>query len=254
METNPAPRKVKLNVSLDLRIVIVVLLVAIAAMLVIWKPWSGTGTSNRTVEVTGEASLTAAPDEFVFYPSYEFKNADKEAALAAMTEKSDEVTAKLKELGVDESDIKTNASGYDYPVFRDDTSDEVTYTAQVTVKVGTLALAQKVQDYLTTTTPTGAVTPQADFSDQKRKELEAKARDEATKDARAKADQSAENLGFTVGRVKSINDGAGFGGSIPFLGRGAAEATDSAASKTQLTIQPGENELSYSVTVVYFIR
>lgn len=254
METNPAPRKVKLNVSLDLRLITVVLLVAIAAMLVIWKPWSSTGTSNRTVEVTGEASLTAAPDEFVFYPSYEFKNADKEAALAAMTKKSDEVTAKLKELGVDESDIKTNASGYDYPVFRDDTSDEVTYTVQVTVKVGTLALAQKVQDYLTTTTPTGAVTPQADFSDQKRKELEAKARDEATKDARAKADQSAENLGFTVGKVKSINDGAGFGGSIPFLDRGAAEATDSAASTTQLTIQPGENELSYSVTVVYFIR
>ncbi len=54
---------------------------------------------------------------------------------------------------------------------------------------------------MVTTAPTGQVSPRPNFSDAKRKELESKARDEATKDARAKADQSARNLGFKVGKI-----------------------------------------------------
>lgn len=233
---------------LDYRVICVVLLVVIAGMLAFWRPWEG--NPDRTVEVTGQATVTAVPDEFVFYPTYEFKNANREAALAALTAKSSDVVAKLKELGVADDAIKTNADGYDYPTYKEGDTSTPTYTLRLTVTLGDKDQAQKVQDYLLTTTPTGSVSPQATFSDKKRAELENQARDQATKDARTKAEQSARNLGFSLGQVKTVNDGAGFG-TLPFRGNVAA---DIAVAPESLTIQPGENELTYTVTVTYFVR
>lgn len=253
MPENTSSSNRKLNLAVDLRLVIAALLVVIVAMLIIWKPWSTSGTGGRTVEVTGDATITAKPDEYVFYPSYQFKDADKAAALESLTKKSDEIVAKLKSLGVDDSKIKTDSSGYDMPMYYDTESKDATYTLQLTVTVKDLELAQKVQDYLVTTSPTGSVSPQANFSDAKRKSLESDARDKATKDARSKADQMAENLGFSLGKVKAIQDDTGFGDVFP-LGRGsmAMSAEDTASSSLQ--VQPGENDLSYSVTVTYFIK
>lgn len=237
-------KKGSITLKFDYRIVSAVLLVIIVGMLAFWQPWNR--TSDRTVEVTGEATLKAEPDEFVFSHSYEFKNADKQAALSDLSKKSDEVIAKLKELGVADSQIKTNSSGYDYPYYKDGTSTP-TYTLSLTITLASKDMAQKVQDYLVGTSPTGSVSPQATFSETKRKELESQARDQATKDARTKADQSAKNLGFSVGAVKTVNDGAGFGGIAYPTMRGLAE------DSLKLSIQPGENDLNYSVTVVYFI-
>jgi uncharacterized protein len=249
--SDPDKHKIQgvMKISLDLRFVVVLLLLVIAGMLLVWKPWASDETSNRTIEVTGETTVTAKPDEFVFYPNYQFVNADKAAALAELTKKSEEVVAELKKLGVADKHIKTNASGYDYPVY-DATTKDTTYNVQLTVTVNNLALAQKVQDYLLTTSPSGSVTPQPAFSKAKQKELEAKARDGATKDARAKAEQMAKNLGFGVGKVKSVADSQGFD-AIPYA-TDARELT--AKAERSLTVQPGENDLPYSVTVVYYLR
>ncbi len=253
------PKTSKIQLSLDLKqLIIGVLALAILAMLIIWKPWHGTVTSDRTVKVTGEASIKAEPDEYVFYPSYQFKNADKDAGLAELTKKSDEIIAKLKETGVADNKIKTNANGNNYNYFKN-ADNSTTYSLTLTVTVGSKDLAQKVQEYLATTTPLGEVTPQTTFSQTMRKQLESRARDEATKDARTKADQSATNLGFKVSKVKSVEDGAGFGNAVPMMARGSI-AVDSAAGSiaspevAKLAVQPGENEISYSVTVTYFVK
>lgn len=241
--------KTELQLRLDYRVLCVVMLLVIVGMLAFWQPWKDARADQRTIEVTGQAIVTAAPDEFVFYPTYEFKNSDKQTALNALSQKSDEVVAKIKALGVPDNKIKTNSSGYEQPVYKEG-SGEASYTLTLTVSVDSKDMAQKVQDYLVTTGPSGAVSPQAQFSQTKRNELEGKARDEATKDARAKAEQSAKNLGFGLGAVKTVTDGAGFG-VYPYMGRGDV-AVDSASP--QLEVQPGENELSYSVTVTYFLR
>jgi uncharacterized protein YggE len=248
-QNQPSNSKNNFKLSFDFRVVTVILLVVIAVMLFIWKPWDS-GISDRTIEVTGESTVTATPDEFIFYPTYQFENADKTAALAELSKKSDEIVAELKKLGVKDEDIKTNSSGYDYSYMPTESKD-ATYTLQLTVTVDDQELAQKVQDYLVTTSPTGSVSPQPTFSDAKRKELEAQARDQATKDARAKADQSAENLGFKVGKVKSVSDSTA-SWVIPYGSR--ATTTDLVAPEASMTIQPGENDLPYSVTVVYYIR
>jgi uncharacterized protein YggE len=242
----------RVSFSLDLRFVVIFLALVIAGMLAIWKPWNSPAKGDRTVEVTGTATLKAEPDEFIFYPSYELKNNDRVTALNELSKKSDELVAKLKSLGVQDKDIKTNSSDYARFYYPANDGSQNTYTLQLTITAHTRDQAQKVQDYLVTTAPTGTVSPQANFSSSKRKELENKARDEASKDARAKAEQSAKNLGFKIGKVKSVSDGSGFGGIYPMMDKGVA--ADAMSSSPRLSVQPGENELDYTVTVTYYLR
>jgi uncharacterized protein YggE len=247
------PTKGSKGFTLDYRVVIGILLMVIATMLLIWKPWEQQiDAKTRTISVTGQAKVTAAPDEYVFTPAYDFKNASRETALSELSKKSDEIVKKLKGLGVADSKIKTNSDGYNYPVYDKDTTSVPTYSLRLTVTVDDKDLAQKVQDYLLATSPTGSVSPQLAFSEPKRKELESRARDDATKDARAKADQSAKNLGFTLGEVKSVSDGTNFGGYPMISGGVSVEGSDSSSSK--LSLQPGENDLTYQVSVVYFVK
>jgi uncharacterized protein YggE len=241
------------GVHIDYRLIVGILLVVIAGMLVVWKPWHGsTSAKDRTIQVTGDATLTAEPDEFVFNPSYQFKNSDKQAAVADLTAKSNDVVAKLKGLGVANSKIKTNADSWAYPVY-DSSNATPTYTLTLTVTVSDKMLAQKVEDYLVGTAPSGTLTPQATFSTATRKSLEAQGRNKASQEARAKAEQSAKNLGFKLGAVKAVDDGSGFGGIYPLRG-GAPGTMDIKSNEESLTIQPGENTLNYSVTVTYYIK
>lgn len=242
----------KVSLALDLRFVVAALVIAIITMLLMWRPWSS--IDDRTIEVSGETTVKAVPDEFIFYPSYQFKNADKTIALADLAKKSDQIVAKLKELGVPEANIKTNTTtSYGTSFIPEERlNQEEGYSLQLTVTVTAQELAQKVQDYLVTTTPTGSVSPQPAFSDAKQKELESTARDLATKDAKQKADQTASNLGFKLGKVKTIRDGLGFGAVEPYPAR--LQIDQQTTSSESLGLHPGENELSYSVTVTYFIR
>lgn len=251
------PKTNKLNLSLDLRVIILILLLVIGAMLFFWKPWEDNSTANdgRVITVTGESKIAAEPDEFVFNPMYEFKNANKEAALASLTKKSEEVISALKGLGVADSKIKSDSDGYNYNYYYDQSKNQNNYSLRLTVTADSRELAEKVQNYLVSTAPTGSVSPQANFSDQKRKELENKARDEATNDARSKAEQSAKNLGFKIGKVKSINDGTGSGGIQSYLRSGSNTLSLSeGAADSKLAVQPGEDDLRYTVEVVYYVR
>jgi uncharacterized protein YggE len=247
-------KKTKLSISVDYKWLSLFLAAVIAAMLIIWKPWQSKADSgSRTIDVTGQATVKSQPDQFVFYPYYEFQNTNKDAALAQLKAKSTELVAKLKELGVEDKDIKTNSDGYDRYYFAPDSSNTPTYTLRLEITLNDKDRTQKVQDYLVSTTPKGAVSPQASFSEAKRKELESQARDEATKDARKKADQSAKNLGFNVGKVKSVSDGAGFGGVMPMYAEDSIKAVAPVADST-LPVRSGQNEISYGVSVTYFLK
>lgn len=249
------PDQKKLNFSLDYRIVVFILLAVIVGMLVAWRPWQEQLTGDsRTVTVTGESKVSAEPDEYVFYPRYEFKNTDKTAGLKEVASKSEEIITGLKKLGIKDNKIKTNSDGNSFqPYFREDDSN-TTYSLALTITSGQKDEAQKIQDYLVSTGPVGAVSPQASFSEKKRKELESQARDKATQDARAKADQSAKNLGFKIHKVKSVEDGVGFVGLHPQMATDMALSAPMERSISKLAVQPGENELNYTVKVVYFVR
>lgn len=247
----------KLNVSLalDLRIVVVILALIIVGMIALWKPWNTAPTNARTVQVTGETTIKSEPDQYTFNPSYQFKNQDKTAGNAAASAKSNEVVIAIKKLGVAEKDIKTNITSYDDYTRSGAASGDYVFALTVTIVIAKKDLAQTIQNYLITTNPQGTITPVAGFSEAKRKLLESQARDEATKDARAKAEQSAKNLGFKIGAVKTVSDGSGFStGPMPYAADGAASTSELKAIASSAPIQVGENELPYSITVTYYLK
>lgn len=233
-----------------------VLILIVVVMLIVWQPWQpSVKATDRTISVTGTATITAVPDQYIFSPSYTFTNSNKQTALDALTTKSSTIVAKLKQLGVADKDIKTNANGFDnygyyIPVYQGND----TYTLTITVTVQNVSLAQKVQDYLVTTTPSGTITPDVSFSIPKQQALEQQARNVAEQNARSQADQSARNLGFSVAAVKSVVDGSLYAGG-PIMYDGLSAGTNlSSSAKSSLAVEPGQNDLSYSVQVIYYIR
>lgn len=249
----PVKRTNSVTISFNLWWFVGLLLLVIVGMLALWRPWQGPSVSSRKVTVSGSSTIKAIPDEYVFSPSWEFKETDKAIALQDATAKSAAVVAELKKLGVADKDIKTNAGGWNGYYYYNSDQNQHTYTLTITATVSNRDLAQKVQDYLVTTEPTGQISPYATFSETLQKKLEQQGRNEAMKDARAKADEMAESLGFKVGKVVTITDNEAAGFGYPMLSQGSgldATATQSA----ELSVQPGQEEVSYTIQVVYSIN
>lgn len=245
----------KLQISINLRYVVVLLLVIIGIMLFLWKPWDGTSSVTRKVSVSGEAKIKAVPDEYVLSPYFEFTNADRTKATEELTKLGTLVTAKLKELGVKDEQIKSSTSGYErYSYLPTDTLAN-TLQLQYTVTVGDKDMAQKIQDYLLTLKPKGQISPMAQFSETKRKELEEQARDKALADAKARATKTASQLGAKIGKVLTVADAVGYGGG-PIAISGMASTMEAKLDTTvsSLPVQVGQDEFSYSVSVEYELK
>jgi len=253
----PQPSKRSPKLPGGLWVITILLVLVVVAIIVVWKPWQpNIKASDRTISVTGTATITATPDQYVFSPSYDLTSPSQQTALSDLAAKSTELVTKLKALGVPGTGIKTNSSGYN-----DNTSNlpvqsqagTFTYTLDLTVTTNNASLAQKVQDYLVTTSPTGDISPNVDFSPAKKVTVQDNARNQAEKDARAKANQSAANLDFKVDRVKSVTDGSLDTGYPRLLDSGVSTGAQQAATP-QLSVHPGQNDLNYSVSVVYYIH
>jgi len=234
----------------DLRIVCAVLIVAIIAMIVIWKPWNGNGT-ERTISVSGDSSQKAEPDEYQFSPMYQEKGSDRTAIQKSLADKINTIIVKLRELGVAESDITLASSTYDN--WYNDGTSEVTSNS-LTVIVSNKELSQKVQDYLLTTAPQGQITPYPTFSKEKRKKVEEEVRSQAITDAKKKAERTASELGMKLGKVVTITDQQG-GGIMPMYGAvGGGDAKTMSVETSTLPVLAGKQDINYTVEVVYEIK
>lgn len=245
--------KTKSSIVFDWRVVSAVLLVALTVCIFLWKPWASSSATTRKITITGEATVKGTPDEYQLSPYFEFtgdaaKAKIDAAALATTT------SAKLKELGVKDSEISSNTSSYDkYLYTSSSNSTEPNLTLTYTITVVSKETAQKVQDYFLTTAAKGQLSPQATFSQAKRKELEAQARQNAIDDAKEKAGKSADQVGAKVGKVVSISDGGGMISPIALSAEGGS-ARDVASTSASIPIQSGQNDFTTTVEVVYELR
>ncbi len=239
-----------INLRLDFRILSAVLLVVIVSMAFVWRPWGS--TEKRTISIQGEATLKAAPDEFIFSPVYEKKAKDSTTAISEVSKLGNSVVAKLKKLGVADKSIQTNVTTQKrYEPLTGRETDEITAQFSLTVTINDKVLAQKILDYLTITGPLYSVSPQSTFANETRKQLESEVRGKALSDARSKADQTAKELGVKVGKVISVSEPQ-FGGPITLEGK-SVPSSDSSTS-TPPVLLTGEQEVTYTVTVNFQIR
>lgn len=247
-----------MQLKIDLRFVTVALLIIIASMLAIWRPWIA--TDKRTISVTGQATVRQAPDEFIFYPTYTAAGDTSQAAVSKVSETGNAVVAKLKELGVAENQLKTDVNGsggYPVPYAEDSSkpffgSNSAYYT--ITATINDNSLAQKVLDYLVTTETTYAVTPQSSLSKDTRQKLETEARTAALVDARAKAVSTAESVGAKLGLVISVSELSGGGQIFAPADSVSSSPTLREETTTAPVLLVGEQDLDFSVQVVYQLR
>lgn len=236
-------------------LLVAILVIANLATLILWKPWQ---SSDHTITVTGEGIITAAPDEFSFYPSYEAAGASSTEAIAKVSAVGNEVVAKLKELGVDQANLTTNVSTSQKPEpyleGAPQSADELIASYSITATVHDEALAKKVLDYLATTQVVYGVSPSSTFKDDTRSRLELEVRQKALENARQKAEQTAAELGLKLGKVVSVSDLNQYGG--PILLRGGGATSSQVAEDTAVTpdLEIGSQKLNFSITVEYQLR
>ncbi len=246
--TMPVAKPKANGLTVSWRLLAIVLLIIIAVMLAIWRPWQAGTSAGRTITVTGEATVSAEPDELVFYPSFTIATTQDLAARA------NELTAGLKALGVEDKAIRTNASAYEkyYDLTRlPGSAPEEEITLQFTITLNDKELAQKVQDYLVSQKASGQITPQGSFSDEKRKQLQDEATEKAAADARTRAEKMAANLGAGIGKVVKVSESQGYG--IYPMENGIRDMVASSADAS-MPINQGENDFTYQLQAEYELK
>ena len=248
-----------LTLKFDLKtILIITLLVAIGAMTFMWRPWEGS-KATRTVSVVGEAEVQATPDEFLFTPYYERKGDDATKLKTELDSFGNKLIEEVQKFGIAKDNITLTSSNYGQatdavapamPGGKPATPEsQPTVTLSITIKAPNKELAQKVQNYLGSTDAKGQLTSQAVFSKEKRKELEAQARNKAIEDAKTKAETMARQLNVSIGKVKEVKDSSRSGIIFPMSTEGVASD-----SKTSLPVTPGKDTVSISLEIVFELK
>lgn len=246
----------KLTISINPFIVIIALFIIILGMLGLWRPWEA-GTPSRTITTTGQGSVDATPDEYVFAPYFQRTGADTAALKAELDAFGNKLLSDLVKLGVSKDSITLSSNSYDAPATdaAEPTQPELNRTKQpstvtlyVTIKAANQELAQKIQDHLATTDAQGQLTASSGFSKQKNDQLEATAREKAIKNAREKAEKTAKDLQTTIGKVVSVKESATQSPVYPMAADNAERSSNS------LPVTPGKSAVTASVEVVFELQ
>jgi uncharacterized protein YggE len=248
-------------------LLVVLIVLALAGIISLAKGWRFIGAglnATNIISVSAEASLDAKPTGGTI--SFTQRNDAKTAKEAE--DLRNVVVAKalaaIKKIGIEDKDINTTSINrsekYDYNTrpcsggYCPGTPTVVGYDAyqSVTIKVRDTENLSKVIDALRDAGVTQVDGPQLGFQDEELETLQAQARKEAIKKARAKADVLADQLGVEIVRVVSFSEG-GDRGYMPYM---AVKAMDSMAGEAAApSVLPiGDSKISSSVTITYEIK
>jgi uncharacterized protein len=246
------------------RVVLILLAVFLAvASLNAFKNWRNISPVFNSISVSGEGEFVSVPDIATFSYTVSAEGKDVAAAQALVTKSGDAVLAALKDLGIEERDIRTT----DYSVYPKyvytqtvcsqnycppsrQIPDGYTVSQTVSIKVRDTA---KAGEALSVAGEKGATNISGlNFTTDDPNKNVNEARAKAIEDARSKAESLADSLGVRLVRVVSFSDNYN---PMPYYGRevgmgGAMDTKNQAAP----TIPVGENETRVSVTVTYEIR
>lgn len=195
--------------------------------------------ANLTVGVKTEVKATAAE------------------AVKENTKKMNDIIKTLKDLGIEEKDIKTvNYSlnpSYDWPNGRQRLIGyEV--SQNVTIKIRNL---DKIGDTIAKTTEKGAnQIGNVDFTIDDENELKAQARDLAIEKATAKAEDIAKKTGMHLGKIINVYENQYYAPmATNYLAKDMAYGLGGGSESLPApSIQVGQNEVSVEVNVVYEVK
>lgn len=211
------------------------------------------------LSVSGEGEVRAVPDQAQLSAGVVSQAKTAAAALAANSTAMNEVFATLKKRGIPEKSIATSNFSINpqYPPYRQDAPNEdrsriIGYEVsnQVTVIVDDVSKVGTVLDALVASgaNQAGGVS----FTIRDSKPLMRQAREDAVKDARAKAETLAKAAGVTLGSIVSINEGGSYRPTPMFAGKMAMDMA--APSAPPPPVAPGEQSVTANVSIVWEIQ
>jgi hypothetical protein len=223
-------------------------LVAVPASAGVTEP--RTDDPDRTLVATGTARVRGVPDVLTMTLGVTTRGATVGEALDRNNASARRVLDVVRDAGVDDEDVQTSNFAIG-PVY-DDRGDAVTgyqVSNLLTVRIRSLEKAGGIVDAVARAGGDDAVMRGVAFTFDDTSDLVARARAEAVRRARGQAEQLAGAAGVELVAVRTISESsADFG---PVLD--APTSSDEAAA-SRAPIEPGTDELSVQVRIVYTIR
>jgi len=223
------------------------LLLAAAAIAGVAQPRLGHGattpaSTEKTITVTGNGSVTATPDRASFSFSVDTRGATASAALSANADAAQSVVDALKNAGVAAADLQTTSVSLD-PQTSQDGTKIIGYAASSSVSVTVpIGRAGAIVDAAVKAGADGVSGPSLDVSDQD--SFYADALKAAVANAKAKATTLAEAAGLQLGAVQTVVEDSS---PSPVVFHAAAPSDTSGS----VPIEPGSQEIDATVTVTY---
>jgi uncharacterized protein len=243
------------SVKVTTIVVVAIVIVALAAIIFIAKP--NANDQGTTITVDGIAQLKANPDLVSVYLNIETNATTAKEAKDKNAEIVDTVITEIIKKGIERKDITTDSFNI-YPDYSWDNGKQelLGYRATHVLKIQLLASnLDKTGDVIDAGVDAGAMVSYINFelSQSKQNEYKAQALQQATTDARIKAESIATGLGKKLGELVSVTD-SGSGYNPWPIYRNDAMVSGSAEAKSAVTsIQPGQQTIDAIVNVVYKI-
>ncbi|MFA5358452.1 MAG: SIMPL domain-containing protein [Patescibacteria group bacterium] len=238
----------------------IILVIVIVAGILLIRNWYksydyiGQAQTRDTIAIQGMGKVVVVPDIATFNIGLVTNRLTVAAAQKENTDKMNNITKALKDLGIDDKDIKT--SNYNIsPDYRWDgnrsTLAGYIVNQSVTVKVRDL---EKVGDIFAKAGELGANDVSGlQFTVDDQEEFKAQARSKALNNAKVKAEALAKDLGIKLGKVVNFSESFGGGQPTPYYGiGGSVEMMKSLSSVAPAPdVQVGSTEIQDDVTVMY---
>ncbi|TXH01874.1 MAG: DUF541 domain-containing protein [Candidatus Moraniibacteriota bacterium] len=204
-----------------------------------------------TFDVAGEGKVVVVPDEAVLLLGVTEQGRNLKSVQQAINAKMEQVAKSLKEMGIDEGDIKT--TGYNvYP----DYQEKGLYRAQasLSVKIRDLDSVSSALDLVGTLGLDNVSGPVFGLSDKLSEKSMREAREIAIEKAKNKAKELAELSGMHLGRIVNVSESGNNGYPTPMYARDMAVSNTMEAKIVDTPIEAGSNEVVVSVTLSYETR
>lgn len=219
------------------------------------NPVLASNSNEKIIRVTGEAVLTAAPDQGTIILAVETRNVNARTAVEENAKLTSAVISALKNMGLNDEQIKTGTYNlYSYNEYIPEKAREeqqVQYRATNTLQI-TISDLDKVGNVIDAAIKAGANRVQSvQFELKDAEAVKLEALQKATIQARAKAEAMAKGAGVSITGIKTISEDSY--GYTPYRASYQRDMimADAAESAPSTPIVTGDVEVYARVIVEY---
>lgn len=213
-------------------------------------PISVTQTQKTsTFDATGEGKVVVIPDQATLNMGVQEQGLNLKQVQEAVNKKMASLTKSLKDMGIEEKDIKTTGYNY-YPDYQD--KNKYTAYANVSVVIRDMEQVSPVLDLIGTLGLDNVSGPSFGLSDELTNKTVKEARALAIEKAKAKAEELSGLAGMKLGRIINVVEGTNRSPNYMMRDSIAPMAAGNVAmEKTATPVEVGSSEVSVSVTLSY---